>query len=95
MDDETLLTLGVLAIGGFFLYKHLTKSPTTTGATATTFQNLGYETSTGTSLLTGKEYAYIKSGDTTYRFAAGDYDKLNFAQKFLLNIGAPTRWILG
>ena len=95
MDDETLLVLGVVAVGGFFLYKYLTKTPTTPSQTTNTFQNLGYQATTGTSLLTGKEYSYVKTGNTTYRFAVGDYDKLNFAQKFLLNIGTPARWVLG
>ena len=95
MDDETLIVLGVLAVGGFFVYKYLTKTPTTTAATTNIFSNLGYQASTGTSQLTGKEYSYVKSGDTTYRLAVGDYDRLNFAQKFLLNIGTPAKWVLG
>lgn len=35
-------------------------------------------------------------GTTSYMFGPGDWEKLNFAQKILLNIpGIPTNWVLG
>lgn len=99
-SDKTLIYLLTLGIAAIFLIPELKKRlfPTTAAQTGQIFSNLGATTYPST--LTPKaemvQYTDIMGTTTTYKFNQGDYDKLNLAQKILLNTKiVPVRWILG
>jgi hypothetical protein len=85
MKSEEILTIAGIAAGTYILSRVL-KKPTTQSETQES-------EATGTG---GESAVFVRSGDATYRFAKGEYDKLNWAQKFLLSAHIlPTSWILG
>lgn len=99
-----LIAVGAIAIGAIYFFPKIKAFlfPTTTEETAQKFSSMGFDSYTGTE--TKNAFVQVKNQDwnlfnqdvATYSFAPGDYDKLNFAQKFLLSTHIiPTSWILG
>lgn len=108
MDTDSILTIGAVAVGGYFLYQ-LLKPTTTQAQTEVNLSNLFkkdnvYQGSSETDSQ-NNPYVYLntksknligQTTSTTYQFGSGDYDKLNFAQKLLLATKiVPTSWVLG
>ena len=105
MKPKTILIVAGVLVGAYLLYTY-TKKPTSTGKTVAIFDNLGadkaYLSTSGLKDNTGAPPAFVQyktglsnNSVTTYKFNTGDYDKLNFAQKFLLNIRIPAEYVLG
>lgn len=100
MNFKNIALIAGVAVGAYVLYTVL-KPKTTSAETTNIFSNAGFEAYNSTSIYTPNvTYANVKSGDTTYRFKTGDFDKLNIAQKFILwsnpfRIGFIDRAVLG
>lgn len=95
-----LLTAGFIGIAGYILYKELLKprlAPVEVENRLSSFAKKDELVYKGTHEPENVFYQ-TKTGDTvtTYSFGKGDYERLNFAQRFLLSTKlVPTRWILG
>lgn len=95
--NDLIIGAAVLA-GAFLIFKYFSsrKTPTTQEQAVAAFQNAGATSYKAT--IPGSDAVYVSGGrnaageNVTYQFAPGDFDKLNFAQKFL--IGAD-RYIPG
>lgn len=75
------IALGVIGIAGFLIYKNLTKPPITQNQTQAALQNAGF-----TDAKFVGETVQITADNTTFGFQPGDFDKLNWAQKFLIGV---------
>jgi len=104
IKTNDLILAGVVAVGAIYFFPKIKALlfPTTTEETANKFSAMRYDASVGAE--TGNAFLTVKNQDwnlfnkdvATYSFSQGDYDKLNFAQKFLLSTHIiPTSWILG
>jgi hypothetical protein len=99
---KTVIVVGGVAVGAYILYSIL-KPTTTTAQTVDKFEAMGFNSYLSPSGLkdnTGAPPAFVQSKIddtvTTYKFNTGDYDKLNFAQKFLLSTRlVPAEYVLG
>jgi len=98
LDDKNLILLGMGAAGLIYLYPKIKAAlnPTSAGKTSEIFQNLGATATTTAKDSPYGEASFVTYGNTTYKFLPGDWDRLNWAQKFLLttHIG-PASWVLG
>lgn len=93
VKTSDIALLAVAGVAGFFVLKklNLLVSPTTISQTVDKFSAMGYKSYQGEA--TGA--AYVRVGPTTYKFNKGDYDRLNWAQKFLLSTKlVPAKWVL-
>lgn len=111
MKDDNLLLLAALATGGFILYKTgafqaLFKefSPRTPTERANEFKAAGYTASLipASKSLSGQTVTALyvppsltSNVNTTYLFSQEDLNRENWAQRFLLTLGLPARWIYG
>jgi len=96
MNGEKWLLYGVAGIATYFLIKKFGNSlfPLSPQQTQDKFTAMNYASAIST--IPNDRATFLYSGDTTYRFNAGDYNKLNFAQKFLLGTHiVPVSWVLG
>ena len=112
MKTESLFILGGVAVLGYFVYKQFNKPITLSVTQAQDKLSNFVKASETPEYLSSPEKAVyvgenvsdrvfyqVKTGAdevTTYSFAEGDYEKLNWAQKFLLSTKlVPTKWVLG
>ena len=107
MEEKDLILLGGVAIGGLLLYNYFNKG-TTPQEAKVLFSDLGYHSDVinttpqnQTGIVSSKPNLFrvvvskpFNQGTTTYFFNQENLDKFNWAQKFLLNIGVPTKWVL-
>lgn len=79
--EDKALIIGIVAVGGYLLYRNYkTTIPERNDVIITPS-----ELTPGASLIT--------YGNTTYKFNPGDWDKLNWAQRFLYGVGISPNWL--
>lgn len=83
-----LILIAMIAGAAFFIWQNYQKNPTSQAQIQQAFRNAGFNDSqVRRSTIEGDANAtFVESRGTTYRFAPGDFDKLNFAQKFLIGV---------
>lgn len=110
-DSDNIVLLAALAAGGLILYKtgifnalFNEFSPRTPVERANEFKAAGYEAAIipASKSLSGRPVTALyvppsltSNVNTTYLFTQADLDKENWAQRFLLTLGLPARWIYG
>ena len=93
MDSDDLILYGVLAVVAFVAFKSTIgkKWDDETGMQA--LENAGAQTFF--SSIPGDTKTYATAGNTTFGFKPGDYEKLNFAQRRLIELDkiVPGTWL--
>lgn len=77
------LFLGLIVAGAAYIIWKKYSKPTTRAQQEAAFRNAG------ANVLQSRLHpnsTVIQAGDTVFDFAPGDFDKLNFAQKFLIGL---------
>jgi hypothetical protein len=94
MDDDTLLLVGVGAIAAYVLWKTTIAKPWDTQTGRTALSNAGLKTYPS-SLPDDSGATFSVAGDTNFRFAPGDLEKLNPAQQILITLDKiiPGTWL--
>lgn len=109
MKNSDYLLIGAAAIGVYLVYRQLNKG-TTPESAARLFEQKGYNSeiiNTTAANNTGINSNHVLSvytpktglfgentGTRTYLFTQEELNRLNWAQKILLNIGVSPEWVL-
>lgn len=99
MKTADVILYGALGVLGYLVYLKYNQ-PTTQIQVKQALSNAGLNSYQSDVISNDSENVYAVSGNDTYKFFPGDFDKLNLAQKIL--IGADrvipgtwlTRWVL-
>jgi len=79
------LLIGAVGLGVFFLLRELRKKSTSPAQTQAAFQNAGFQNVRQATAANDRGSVFVDIGKgQTVKFAPGDFDKLNFAQRFLI-----------
>lgn len=96
MKEEDLIFYGALAIGGYMLYRSLSGGYQTPQQTSNVFTNSGYKSHVIRRMGTGTKSAVVDvtDGQTNTRYFFDEGEGLNFAQRLLLKLGLPIKWVI-
>lgn len=102
-SSDKIIMYSALAIGAFAIYKfygtkedkiNAIKTSSDTTYTREEFAKEYGESSLGKNSVLNKSELISTKGNTTYFWNSSDINNLNFAQRFLLNIGIPQNWVI-
>jgi len=96
LSNKDFITVAAIVAAGVYVWPKIKPVlfPTTPGQTENIFQAMNVETTQANNSVYATYEQFGQS--TTYQFKAGDWDRLNIAQKFLLSLKIiPVRWVLG
>lgn len=90
METEDYLLIGLLAVGAYFIWKESSRWSDATGARAMT--SAGFEQ--GYSSM-NQNATTFSAGNDTFLFRAGDFSRLNAAQRILITLdkAIPGTWL--